>query len=189
MATVGSTLTPSGASYVEVATPAGQQVAGLFTMPTPGGLITSISAYAGSDGGTSGWVCIWNGAGTLLGSVAVTLNNGSAGWVTGTLATSVFVAGGSSLYIGWQSANGYYFTWYSTSGTTYTGYNSTNPGNLANGGTGAYLAGAYATYTPTGAKVWNGTTWADAAAKVWNGTTWAAAEVSVWNGTTWAPAS
>ncbi len=185
MSTVGNTATPNGSSYGEVGSPAGQQVAGLFTMPSPGGLISSISAYAGSDGGTSGWVCIWNGSDVLLGSKAVTLTNGGATWVTGTLSTPVFVASGASLYIGWQSANGYYFAWDGTAGTTYTGYNATMPGNLANGGNGSYLISAYATYTPAGANVWTGSAWTACPVSVWNGTAWVNASVAVWNGTQW----
>ncbi len=184
MSTVGNTATPNGISYGEVAT-AGSQVAGLFTMPSPGGIITSVSAYAGSDGGTSGYVMVWGQGGSKLGHGAVTLTNGGAGWVTANMVTSFFVAGGTNIYIGWQSANGYYFAWDGTAGTTYTGYNAAVPGNLANGGTGSYLISAYATYTPAGANVWTGSAWTACPVSVWTGSQWANASVAVWNGTTW----
>ncbi len=189
MATFGYSTTPTY-GYIEAA-PTGAQAAGAATMPSPGGIVTSVSCYCGVFSGqaaASGYLCMWSSSGSLLASGAATIP-ASPAWVTATLSTATYVASGVSVFLGWQTPgiSGYYAEFNSVSGATMDlGSNSTIPGALANitQHTNDQL-GAYATYTPGGAQVWNGTAWQSVATYVWNGTQWVSVVPQVWNGTTW----
>ncbi len=193
---VGYTTTPSG-GFFEFGTNTDNQIGALYTMPTPGGLITALHAYCAVYNGfsaASGYLVLWDGSGNVLASVGVTIP-ASAAWVTATLATPYFVASGSSIFIGWAApaASGFYAEYNSVSGAAidYNYDSGTIPGNLGTSHTRVSneQIGAYADYTPSEAKVWNGTSWVYGAVKVWNGTSWVAGAVKVWNGSSWVSAS
>ncbi len=192
MATFGYTTTPTY-GYIEAA-PTGGQAAGSATMPSPGGIVTSVSCYCGVYSGqaaTSGYLCMWSDTGSLLASGAATIP-ASPAWVTATI-PSTFVGSGVAVFLGWQTSGsaGYYATYNSVSGAAMDlGSNSTIPGALANFTQYANdQLGAYATYTPGGAQIWTGSQWQTVTTYVWNGTQWVAIAPQVWNGTQWVTVS
>lgn len=152
MATFGYSTTPTFGWFQEGAS-TGNQIGALFSMPSPGGSVTALSAYAGTYSGssTSGYLVMWSGSGTVLASVAVTIP-GSPAWVSGTLSSSVYVASGQSVFIGWATpaSVGFKAEYNSVGGASLDWNESASiPGSLAGhtNVTGEQL-GAYATYTP-----------------------------------------
>lgn len=107
MATLGNSTTPTYGydSYQSSA----NQAAQLYTMPSPGGTITSVSFYGAADGSNhnTAYGCIWDSSGNLLAQgsgVNTTGGSPSAGgqaWQTDTLTTPLYVAAGTQIYIGW----------------------------------------------------------------------------------------
>ena len=203
MATVGYTTTPTY-GYFSEGSGIGNQVGCAFTMPS-GGLITAISCYAATYANSeTPNLCIWDSSGNLLASVAAssTISAGAPAWVSGTLATPLFVANGSTIYIGWSCAvaDGFYAEYDNTSNTIHWGEQTSPPGTLGSTVATGSL-GAYATYTPSQAYVNTGTpsspVWTPAAVVVNTGTpsspAWSAAAIYVNTGTpsspVWTPAS
>jgi hypothetical protein len=192
MATVGYTGSPS--ALTDYSTHAGAQFGQLLTMPTGGGLITELSVYARTDSGSAhaGYLVLWDGSGNVLASHSCTIP-GSIAYINETLATPYFMAGGTNFFVGVQTsdtgASGLYMQYNSTSGTVDFGYNSGAPSALANFGspdTNREL-GAYVTYNPGGAWVWDGSNWNAGEVVVWDGSNWnpGALGVQVWDGSNW----
>lgn len=199
MSNVGYSTTPTYGFYKSAAH-TGMQAAALATMPTPGGLITSISCYAGTYSGSSasGYLCLWDISFNLLASVAVTIP-GSLAWVSGTLATPYFIASGTQFYIGYHVSGtaGYNAEYDSVGGATMIlAWDNAVPGSLTNRTTYSNnQLGAYATYTPAEGWVNTGTSgspnWVSGAVYINTGTSaspvWTAAENVVNTGTSGSP--
>ncbi len=189
MSTVGYTTTPTN-GFTEDASNTGDQVAGKFTMPGAG-VITSISCYCATypgQGAQTGYLCIWSSAGALLTSQSATIPSSPA-WVTATLNNNIWLASGTVIYIGWQitGTHGYYCKHDTANNDLTFGHSATIPGALANTSSTSATPGAYATYSPGQAKVWNGTAWVACGVLVWTGSYWQLVAPKVWNGTTWVP--
>src|SRR5260370_40587720 len=86
----------------------GYAFASNFTTPAGGGiLISTIHAYfATPSGASTGYVCVWSNAGTLLTSVNIgalpagAQSAGGQSWQAGTLGTNYYVPGNTALWIG-----------------------------------------------------------------------------------------
>jgi hypothetical protein len=168
MATVGNTSTP-GHNWIEqgVNTPP-NQMATAFTMPSGGGLITNLHAYFAlvAGGSATAWCCLWDASGNLLGSVAVSVPNGTASvggqqWNTGALSTPIYVAGGATIYLGFavRESNGFYTT-DESSGSSIWNTQSSPPASLSGNTSSAHNAlGAYADYTPVTAHLRRSGAW------------------------------
>ena len=184
MATLGNSTTPTFG--FDQFTSTANQAAQLYTMPAGGGLITDVTFYGSGNGASSNtaYGCIWDSGGTLLAQgagVATTGGSGAGGgqaWHTDTLTSPLFVAGGTSIYIGWQRSTATTFDWsFAGDGATSVAYRTA--GNTpSNFGTTVTVQngsiGAYATYTPGGGKVNTGTAvspvWTPVTGKVNTGT-------------------
>lgn len=187
MATLGNTSTPSF-GWNQFSSTA-NQAAESYTVPTGGGVFSSVSFYGSGDGASSNtaYGCIWSSGGTLLAQgsgVNTTGGSGSGGgqaWHTDTLTSPLFIAGGTVIYIGWQRSTATTFDWSfaSTGSAAYhtAGNTPSNFGTSTTAPTNGTI-GAYATYTPGGGYVNTG----PPAAPVWT-----AAEVLVNTGTPAAP--
>lgn len=183
MSILGNSTTPTFGYDQFMAT--ANQAAQLYTMPAGGGLITDVTFYGSGNGASSNtaYGCIWDSSGNLLaqGSGVVTTGGATGGgnqaWHTDTLTTPLFVAGGISIYIGWQRSTATTFDWswandgaavaYRTAGNTPSNFGTTV--TVQNGS-----IGAYATYTPGGGKLNTGTSgspvWTPTTGKVNTGT-------------------
>lgn len=196
MATLGNTTTP-GTNWFEqgVNTPP-NQVAQAFTTPSGGGIIiTGIHAYFAlvSGGSATAYCCVWDNSGNLIAHVSVSVPNGTATvggqqWNTATLGTPVYVAGSTSIYIGFSvaEANGF-FTTDESSGSSVWNTQSSVPGSLSGNTTSTMNGiGAYVDYTPAGGYVWNGSSWVACDIQIWNGSAWVdPTGDQVWNGSSW----
>lgn len=164
MATLGNTTTPTYGwdSYLSTA----NQAAEAYTVPAGGGIFSSVSFYASGDGGTANvaYGCIWDSSGNLLAhgsGVSTSGGSGAAGaqaWHTDTLTAPLTVAGGTTIYIGWQRSTASTFDWsFANDGAAVSYHTAGNtPSNF---GTGVSVQngsiGAYGTYTVnTGQKVY-----------------------------------
>ena len=204
MATLGNSTTPTYGynSYQSTA----NQVAEAYTMPSPGGIISSVSFYGSGDGATANtaYGCVWSSGGTLLAhgsGVSTSGGSASAGgqaWHTDTLTTPLFVAGGTTIYIGWERSTGSYFDWsFASSGASVCYTAASTPASFGSTASGPGLGtiGAYATYTPAGIQVNTGTpaspVWTTGLAYINTGTAaspvWTQASVYVNTGTPASP--
>lgn len=167
MSTVGNTTNPT---FGFVFTGTNNEMGERFTMPSPGGLITNLHGYfsVNSGGPVTGYLCLWDASGNLLADTAVSVANGtqSAGgqtWHTAALASSVYVASGATIYLGFwvPKSNGLIFSTYSTSSTEYWNgsFATGGPGALGTTSTGHHDFGAYADYTPSVAHVRRSGAW------------------------------
>ncbi len=203
MSTVGNTATPGNAWHYVVSN--NYQAASSFTMPTPGGLVTELYGFFAAESASgTGYVAMWNSSGSVLasasvGTVAVGTNTvGGQAWHSATLSTAVFVASGSTIYLGfWMpSASGLLWTDEASGGTGdyYIG-GSSGPTALSGGSADGNAVAAYAVYTPAEAWVNTGTpsapAWTAGAVYVNTGTAsapvWTPAEIVVNTGTASAP--
>lgn len=198
MSTLGNATTPTTPTYGWINSGTHMQVADSYTVPAGGGLFSSISFWAAGSGTLTIHGVIWDSSGTVLAFGPGVSTSGGAGsgvgataWNTDTLSTPVFIAGGTTIYIGWQC---------NSAASTYWAYNGniTSPStqwNTPSGSSGQSFSGhatqspagivaAYATYTPGGIYVNTGTP----ASPVWT-----PAELSVNTGTpaspVWTPAN
>lgn len=206
---VGNSSTPSGTSWFEEGVNTGDQVATAFTMPSPGGFLTTLHAYAATFTGTATpELCVWDNSGSLLASVAASssVSAGAPAWVSGTLlGNGQFIAGGVTIYLGWTcpAANGFYAA-YNSGGSGRWNEQSSPPGGLTGGSnvnTWTGTLGTYADYTPAGIYVNTGTpaspVWTPAPVFINTGTpaspVWTAAPMYVQTGTpaspVWTPTS
>lgn len=147
MTTLGYTATP-GAGVFSVAANTENAAAIQATMPSPGGTITALHAHfrAFDSGSHTAWLCVWNSGGTLLASVAVSVGGGQQLY-SANLASPIFVAGGTVLYIGFVIGSIGYTVEYDSTGTSYNGSNATSPpGNISFGSSGFGTIEAYADY-------------------------------------------
>jgi hypothetical protein len=196
MATVGNTTAP-GSSYSDYSNHTGAQAGSYFVMPSSGGLITDLHVYCKTYSGSSeaGWLCLWNGSGSLLASASCTVP-GSMGWVAATLSSPYFISSNSGIFIGVQvdstAGVSIYYQSASSPDVVDIGYNTTIPSALANfvqesANGGHNSMGAYADYTPGGAWVWDGSNWNAGECVVWDGSNWnpGALGVQVWDGSNW----
>jgi hypothetical protein len=165
------------------------QVASPITMPSPG-KITEIWIHGGGYGLTAyTYHCVWEVAGALVG------RSGTINWEDGrrwegATGLSISVAK-KSYWLGFYCSPTYERQWSEAgngSGTQYrktttsgvVGMDSSTEHNAEN------AICAYAIYSPTGMKVWNGSSWVQGTVKVWNGSSWVDAKsVKVWNGSSW----
>jgi hypothetical protein len=196
MSTLGYTGSP-GSSNTDFSTYAGAQYGQELTMPTGGGLITDLHVYAQTESGSShaGYLVLWSSGGSVLASHSCTIP-GSIAYINETLATPYFMAGGTTFFVGVQTTDtgtsGLYMQYNSTSGTIDWGHNSGAPSSLANilQDTSRQL-GAYVTYNPGGAWIWNGSAWVIGECVINQGTpaspNWqpGALGMQVYNGSTW----
>jgi hypothetical protein len=192
MATLGYTGSP-GSSYTDYSTYGGAQYGQLLTMPTGGGLITDLHVYTRTESGSShaGYLVLWNASGGVMASHSCTIP-GSISYVNETLATPIFVTGGTEFFVGVQTTDtgtsGLYMQYNSTSGTLDWGYNSGAPSSIAhiNQKTSRQL-GAYVTYNPGGGWIWDGSNWNAGECVIFDGSNWnpGALGVQVWNGSSW----
>lgn len=202
MTTLGNTATPSY-GWAEYGINTTNQIGQPYTMPNPGGLISAIHGYwAAESASGTGYVCIWNASGTLLGSVAVTVSTGSnspggQAWNSATLGTPVFVAGGATFYIGWWMPQSSGMVWSYNNDSNHPSENAApgSPGSLSTGSHDTYGSiASYVDYTPTGAWVYDGSQWNAGPVYVNTGTSgspvWTAVSgLQVWNGSSWVNAS
>lgn len=167
MATIGTTTTPAH-NWIEqgVNTPPNQMASG-FTMPASGGVITNLHAFFGlvANGPDTAWCCLWDSGFNLLGSVAVSVANGTASvggqtWNTGALATPIYIAGGATIYIGFavKEVDGF-FTTDESSGSSIWNTNASPPANIASTATPYNGLGAYADYLPVVVRVRRSGAW------------------------------
>lgn len=160
MATLGSsTAAPNSSSYWTFNN-VQNQVWGGYTMPNPGGYVTSISAYFDTNGGTSTcYVCVWDfNGGQLLASVAISgvpagsHTPGQQWWWTGTLGSSLWIAGNRQIGIGfWVPDNNGFVTSSFASGSAFWNQQASAPGSSSNGTAPFNAIGSYVTYTPLAA--------------------------------------
>lgn len=192
MATLGNSTTPTYGydSYSSTA----NQAAQLYTAPSPGIIISSVSFYGSGTTGNTAYGCIWNSSGTLLAQgsgVSTSGGSASAGgqaWHTDTLTASLFVAAGTQIYIGWQRSTASTFDWsfsndgasvsYHTGGSTPSNFGSAV--TVQNGS-----IGAYATYTPAGMYVRRSGAWTAAPVYVRRSGAWTSAAVYVRRSGAW----
>ncbi|GEM_PF-5282277 len=168
MPQVGNSSTPGSIYFFQGVNTPPNQVATAFTMPASGGLITNLHAYFATEanGTATCWLCLWDGSGNLLGSVAVSVPQGTnsvggQAWHTGALATPVYVSGGSTIYIGFSvpEHNGFVTTTEST-GSSVWNTDASPPGSLSGfSSTGFHALGAYADYQPVSARVRRSGAW------------------------------
>jgi hypothetical protein len=164
MATLGKTATPNGITHGWIQSNSIQS-AMLFTMPAGGGLITAVSFWAATKTPNSDfiWGVVWDSSGNVLANGSGVLTSGgqaanpggSGVFYTDTFATPLWVAGGTQLYIGFQTNSSVVMTWAYNGGdhspdaqwrTGVTGSPTTFSGHSAESPAGAIAA--YATYTP-----------------------------------------
>src|SRR6185369_16167442 len=120
MATLGKTTAPNGATHGLIQDNS-KQVAMLFTMPSPGGLITSVSFWAATKTPNSDyiWGVVWDSSGNVLGygngvltSGGQASNPGGSGqFYTDTFNTPLWIPAGTQIYLGWQTNSAVTFTW------------------------------------------------------------------------------
>jgi hypothetical protein len=112
MATIGTTTKPSGGWHAFQGSSQVQQEAERLTMPAHGD-ITDLGAWIGGWNGTCRvYLCLWDDAGAILGSVGpITVANQGAGGsgdvalYTATLAAPVRLAAGADFYVGFDRHN------------------------------------------------------------------------------------
>lgn len=204
MPVVGYQTTPTTNSNFSTHT--GAQAASLFVMPTPGGSLTDLNVYASTDNGatSNGFLCVWDSNGQLAASVSVTIPATQA-FTAGTLATPLFIPGGTQFFIGLQinGSAGWSLHYDNASAPQLIdfGFNATIPSALANvtQQTNAQM-GAWADYIQNEVFVNTGTpaspVWTSAPILVNTGTpaspVWTPAEIAVNTGTpaspVWTPA-
>lgn len=169
MATVGNTNTPGAGGnffFQGVNTPP-NQVATLFTMPSPGGLITDLNAYFSTEanGTATCWLMLWDGAGNILADPAVSVAQGSnslggQAWHSASI-TPVYVAAGASIFIGFSvpQHNGFVTSTESSGSSLWNTTASPPAGFTGNSSTGFHAIGAYADFTPLTARVRRSGVW------------------------------
>jgi hypothetical protein len=192
MSTLGYTGSPGG-SYTDYSTYGGAQFGQKLTMPSGGGLITDLHVYVRTDSGSShaGYLVLWDSGGSVITSKSCTIP-GSIGYINETLATPYFMAGGTVFFVGVQnsdtSTSGLWMQYNSTSGNIDWGHNSGAPSSLANiiADSNRQL-GAYITYTPGGAWVYDGSTWNAGECVIYDGSAWnpGALGMQVYDGSAW----
>jgi hypothetical protein len=195
MAQFGDSTTPT-AGYDYPGT-TGYAAASQFTMPAEGGLITELHGYFDAvSGSPQGWVCMWSSGGTLLASQSVgNLNDGTvvAGgqqWYGAILSTPYYLAGGTTVWLGFVSAGSLVFSSETGGSSNYKGM--TSPGSFSgSSSTGIGTVGAYAVYTPGNAYTWNGSSWvAGGLPEICTvGTTFTGGVPYVWDGSSWVQGS
>lgn len=167
MPTVGNSTTPGHSFFFQGVNTPPNQVGSHFNMPSGGGLITALHAYFSTEanGTATCWLCIWDGSFNLLGSVPVSVAQGSnsvggQAWHAGTLSTPIHLSSGQSFFLGFAvpEHNGFVTT-DESSGSSVWNTDATPPGNLANVSTGHNAIGAFADYTPVSARVRRSGAW------------------------------
>lgn len=199
MATLGYTTTPSFGNFWFGVNVQNEVYGGTYAMPAGGGLITALHAYfdVETGGPATCWLCLWDGAGTLLASVAVggipTGSNSAGGqaWHSGTLATPIYVAGGTNIFPGFSvpRANGL-TTSFDASGASAAGTNTSPPGAFSSGAlTGHGVVGAYVDYLPVSAHILRGGAWVQCnGVDVLRSSAWASLqELEIERSSTWGP--
>lgn len=172
MSTLGKTATPNTGTHGWYTLTA-RQVAILQTVPSPGAIFTSVTFWAATTTPNSDylWGVIWDSSGNVLGhgsgvltSGGTSSGTGASSWVTDTLTAELFVAAGTTIYIGWQPNSATHSTSWAYNGSDHSpnaefhsasGFPSSFAGHstMNNGGGSQGAIAAYATYTPAGGYV------------------------------------
>lgn len=171
-----------------------------YTMPSPGGVVTDLYAYVGGyNAATTGQLVLWSGGNVLWSSSSMTFPQGSqAGggqsWLHASV-PSVFLAGGTSISIGFWAAGAIIRTSGNAGGTAYAQTGVSSPSTQSGGSvSGTSDLAAYLLYTPSEGYVNTGTSaspvWTAAPVYVNTGTpaspVWTAVSgLQVWNGSAW----
>ncbi len=200
MATLGYTTTPSHFQFGEGFN-IGDQIGLAATMPSPGGVITVLHAFAQSFNGTNTMtLVVWDASGNVLasGTASAASSPSSGAWVTTTLGTPLFVASSATIYIGFANPNntsgnsGFVAEYDQAGGTTKWNQQSSAPGNLLTGTNATNLTntniGAYADYTPAGMYVRRSGVWTAAPVYVRRSGAWVQATVYVRRSGVWVAA-
>jgi hypothetical protein len=203
VATVGNTSTSF--TNFDFADGSGQfnENASLFTMPE-NGIITSISVCCAADQGQpdcNAQLVIWNASSgnVIVASSAFSMaahSRSTSGWAFITQSvTPTFIAANTNIYIGFFRVDSGSTLFPQTNSGHYVGKKAggTSPSSISGAtqdwGGVAGTMGAYATYTPVRAWVWNGSSWVPATVQVWNGSSWAdITGLQAWNGSSWVDA-
>lgn len=197
MPTVGRTTT-TGNNQWNSNTGSNNQIGSKFTMPETG-LIQALHVYVSGNGGTiTGQLVLWDSSGNILGQTGnITFSSGTTGingqaMQSASLLTSVHVASGAIIYIGfWRaSASTANYSWINSGGIIApnpggTQANVASPGALAIGSTATGQLTAWADYVKGGLGYYNGTAWNKYALKRWNGSAWQRHPLKKWSGTAW----
>lgn len=204
MGTLGNSTTPTWPTYGWIQQTQ-KAVAGLWTVPSPGIIITSVTFWASCDGATSDyiWGAIWDSSGNILahgsgvlttGGITGTGHVGATQFYTDTLTSPLFVAAGTNIYIGWQPNSASHTTdwaynggsgpaavWATASGT---------PGNVTfSAQSPSGEVAAYCTYTPAGGYVMRSSVWTPGEVDVDRSSVETAAPVFVMRSSVWIPTS
>jgi hypothetical protein len=189
MAILGNNTTPSaGFDFIG----SSQAAATQFTMPSGGGVVTSISGYFDSESASqNGYLCVWDGSGNVLvQSSAFAINNksgsgaGGQDWWTQSI-SNVYVPAGT-VWIGFIATGSLVFS--SESGGASNVKAMSSPSSFSgSSSSGVGAVGAYITYTPGGVgQVYSGSAWTDGVlVQVYNGSAWVQANPQVYNGSVW----
>jgi hypothetical protein len=206
MPTLGKTATPNSGTHGYILG-SQKQVGMLFTVPAGGGLFQSVSFWAATT--TSGyiWGVIWDSGGTVLvNGVGVNTSGGAQNGTgpggdgqfhTDTFTTPKYIAGGTSIYIGWQNNDATNTYWAYNGGDHspnaewrggVTGSPASFSGHSAESPSGAVAA--YATYILAGGNVYRSGVWTPTEVDVRrSGANNAAAGVWVYRSGVWQPGS
>jgi hypothetical protein len=172
MSTLGKTATPNTGTHGWYTLTA-RQVAILQTVPSPGAIFTSVTFWAATTtpNTDSIWGVIWDSSGAVLaqGSGVSTSGGtsslvGATAWYTDTLTSPLFVAAGTTIYIGWQPNSATHSTSWAYNGSDHSpdaefhsasGSPSSFAGHsiMNNAGGSHGTVAVYATYTPAGGYV------------------------------------
>ena len=192
MPTVGNTVTPTyGAFWYDLNTDNASWY--IITMPV-NGYITELHAYFdGELGSGQGYCCLWNGnTGALLATVnvgTVPQGSNSAGgqaWHGGALTTPLYVAGGTTLAIGfWMSQSVGFVTSVNSTGTSYVGVQASAPGTATGPASGYGSFGAYAVYSQFGTFIRRSGAWANRTVKLFRSGTWVNATRKIFRSGAW----
>lgn len=206
MPTLGNTSTTFTNWLFDDSASSHNQNASPFTVPAGGIVITDINVCCAADvsqGACNAQLAVWNAStGALIVasavfSMAAKASRSTSGWsFTTQTVTATFVAGGTSILIGFYRvpAGSTLFPCNTGSGSFVgLGTSATSPASMSGaanwGGVNGNM-GAYVSYVTVIARIWNGSSWVVGQILIWNGTSWVTASGdSVWNGTSWVQAT
>lgn len=155
MPTIGSS--SSNPTFGQTSSGSNDQVGcGPYTMPSPGGYIQTIHAYAATFAGSiTPKVVLWNSSPNVLGSANAGASIGTTpSWVSGTLAgNGIYVAAGAGVVLGWTSSQAVGANIFFNNTTPGGWWNSvaSPPASLVGAPQFSHQAGAYADYVAVNA--------------------------------------
>lgn len=203
MTHLGKDVAPNGSTHGWIQNNSIQSAI-LMTVPVGGGVFSSVSFWAATKTPNSDyiWGVIWDastgnvlaqGAGVLTSGGQAANPGGSGVFYTDTFASPVFIAGGTTIYIGFQTNSSVTITWAYNGGdhspdaqwrTGVTGSPASFSGHSTESPAGAIAA--YATYTPGSVFGDDGATFQGGVLVYGDdGATWQQVEVWLDDGSTW----